>query len=127
MVRAIPKDLYSALYQTWVTKVITEAIKIANIPEDQRDYVDLVVVQVFTGEIPPRDVAKYLSDWLRIDPKNAFRAAQHITENLINKQKDYLTNHFGTGYFSPAGDAEVKKPRETTPKLDGNIVNLRSG
>ena len=125
LVRSLPKELYDALYQTWVTQVITNAMSTGGVPDGQRDLVDLVVVQVFTGDIPPRSIADYLERWLRLEEKIAFRVAQTLIENLINKQKGYLVKQFGTGYFSPAGDVEIKKPRETTPQLDGNIVNLR--
>ena|SRR3989338_1448549 len=124
-VLSIPEALREELYVPEVTDIMSGAMNLAGIKEPGRWIVNLVALQVFTGDIPPREMAGYFERWLNINQTTSFKLAQHITENLVNKYRDYLTKQFGTGYFSPAGDVETKKPRETTPQLDGNIVNLR--
>lgn len=124
-VRSFPAELYSKLYTPEVTGVITNAMVVANVPKSSRVNINLAVMQVFTGDVPPRELHKLIAQWCPLDEKQAYTIAQLITEQLVNKHREYLVNTFGPSYFSPDPSAPAKKPADTTPKLDGNVVNLK--
>lgn len=123
---SLPPDVSERIYIPAVTKVITAAMKLGAITESKRDNINLIVLQVFTGDIPPRDIQKLAVKWELADEKRAFKFAQHIIENLIVQHREYLIKKFGENYFPPDPYAAPLKPRDTTPKLDGNVVDLKS-
>jgi len=122
---AVPEDIYQILESDETLRAINAAMAVSGLGESVRSVINIAVIQIFSGSLPPKILSDTLKNWLRIDVKTSFTLSQHLIENLVSRYQDILTKQFGSGYFSPAGEGQTRKPRETTPQLDGNIVNLR--
>lgn len=123
--KSLPENIYAFLGRSESTRVITAAMALGQASEDLRGCINMAALQVFTGDIPPRELTSIIAKWAPMNEKRAFRIAQHIVENLINHQRDYLVKKFGSAYFASASNLATRRPRDTSPKLDGNIVNLK--
>lgn len=123
---SIPKEIRDKLYVPEVTQAITGAMQAAGVSESRRPAVNLIALQIFTGDIPLHSIQKLLLKWGIVDDeKKAFKFTQSLTENFLMEHRDYLVKAFGESYFSPNPDTLPKKPNEYSPKIEGNIVNLK--
>ncbi len=83
---------------------------------------------VFDGKLPPKKLGEELQARCNLDEKKAFQVLSSTKEIFLDEYRAFLNELYkdSGGYFKDASDQGPTKPSDTTPKLDGNIVNLRN-
>ena|SRR3989338_5819447 len=88
--------------------------------------ISALIHDIFAGVLPPKKLTESISDTCGLDPKLVYKIVNTVKEGFLDKYKKELGEMYISqgGYFTDAKE-QSPKPRETTPQLDGNIVNLR--
>ena len=126
MTTILPENIADELYSDKLGRLLTDLAVNYDLSASQVLKLSGMVHQIYEGALPPKQLVSTLQAECLVDDRLALRITDNLRSSFFDAHKAFLAELYrgNGGYFQDTTQNKLK-PRETTPQLDGNIVNLR--
>lgn len=122
----LPQNIQELLLDERHHLFLDDVAKQTNLNKIQRYWLSYAVTTIFLKEIPLNKISEYLTKELQTSQAKAFKISQLLYENLLSKYKEYFAAQPPKIIAQNLVSNLRSQPEKTTPRLEGNIVDLRS-
>lgn len=124
--RQLPENIQDLLLNEEHHLFLDDVAKQAGLSEIQRNWLSYAVTTIFLKAVSLNKIPEYLQKELQVNEAKAFKISQLLHENMLNKHKEYFTSPPLKTVAQTLAPENKPKPEKPIPRLEGNIVDLRS-
>lgn len=120
----LPDDLQKIVFAPETADIVYDISNKHQLKTAQRQEFAKIIGSVLIGELAIADFVKTIKDKCRVDESKAVALARDINQAIFLPVKDSLKQVHNLDTWPR--EAEGGGPKQTEPKLEGNIVNLKN-